>query len=178
MSAFGNLSKFCIACLSAVFFISCSKVSDVSHNSVAQCAEYKDYASVSFDVNGDMADIIEKSAKKAFAKSCYKKSDNSSTNLRVRIDSKALMKKQTGVIKDDIENTLSISIAVVMLMPTDDGGLTTLTSKQEASLKLKSQPIADIGNKSEIKDEDVTPFVENNVLVALENLIKSSKEVK
>ena len=57
-----------------------------------------------------------------------------------------------------------------MLMPTNEGGLTTLTSKQNARLNLKSEPIANLGNKAELSDKEVIPFVETNVLTALTNL--------
>ncbi len=57
-----------------------------------------------------------------------------------------------------------------MLIPTEQGGLTTLTSKQTAKLNYKSEPIADLGSKAEITDEEVNSFVEENTLAALKNL--------
>lgn len=150
----------------------CAKKDSIPSHSEIICDSYKEYASVNFEVNGDMSELVEKSAKKALAKTCFKKADSSIANMRVKIESKQTSNTQIGVIKDKYDNTLSLEIVAIMLIPTDKGGLTTLTSKQNASLNLKSAPIADIGDKSELKESEVAPFVEENVLTALKNLYK------
>lgn len=155
----------------SIFFVSCAK-KEVSQESANKCSVYKNYASAAFEVNGDMLDLVERTAKKALVKSCFKKEDESKSNLRIKIDSKQDLQTQSGLIKDEHNNTFTINITAIMLIPTEQGGLTTLTSKQDASLNLKSAQYADIGKKAEITEAELIPFVEQNVLVALNNLFK------
>lgn len=170
-----RIFKNALKCVSVAIFVAalsgCAKNEQVEIQS-ANCATHKGYGSASFEINGDMAPLVEKSAKKALLKTCFKKEDSSVANMRVKIESKQTSNTQIGVIKDKYDNTLSLEIVAIMLIPTDKGGLTTLTSKQNASLNLKSAPIADIGDKSELKDSEVAPFVEENVITALNNLYK------
>ncbi|MWV62882.1 hypothetical protein DCO58_01815 [Helicobacter saguini] len=152
-------------------FAGCAK-NEIVHDSEVKCDSYKTYASASFEVSGDMSELVEKSAKKALTKTCYKKDDNAKLNMRVKVDSKQNLNTQEGFIKDKVDNTFSVNIVVIGQYPTDSGGLTTLTSKQNATLNLKAAPIADIGDKGELNDKEVAPFVEKNVQAALNNLYK------
>lgn len=158
-------------CACVVWFAGCAK-NEIAHDSEVKCDSYKGYASVSFEINGDMSEIVEKSAKKALTKTCYKKDDNAKLNMRVKVDSKQSLNTQEGFIKDKVDNTFSVEIVVIGQYPTDSGGLTTLTSKQNANLNLKAAPIADIGDKAELNEKEVAPFVEQNVITALKNLYK------
>lgn len=150
--------------------IGCANKNNTESEHAVSCNTYKNYASASFEVEGDMVEIVEKTAKKALMKSCFKKAENSTSNLRIKIQSNQTLHTESGFIKDKHNNTLSLDIAIIMLMPTNKGGLTTLTSKQNARLNLKSEPIANLGNKAELSDKEVIPFVETNVLTALTNL--------
>lgn len=156
----------------SIIAIGCGNNEKIEPEVSTQCASYKNYASATFEVNGDMNDLIEKVAKKALTRSCFKKSDTSTANLRIKIESKATLNTETGFIQNKYDNTLQLMITAIMLVPTDQGGLTTLTSKQEATLNLKAKPIADIGGTAELSKEEVVPFVEQNVAIALENLFK------
>ncbi|RDU67025.1 hypothetical protein CQA53_01815 [Helicobacter didelphidarum] len=160
-----------VAILSYIF-VGCADKSEVEQSNSMQCNTYKDYASATFEVEGDLAEQIEKIAKKALTKTCFKKAENSTTNIRVKIQSKQTLHTESGFIKDKHDNTLTLTITAIMLIPTNEGGLTTLTSKQNATLNLKSSPIADFGSKSELSEKEVVPFVEQNVGVALNNLFK------
>ena len=124
----------------------CAKKAEVEQKNIAQCEVFKTFASATFEVEGDMAEAIEKTAKKALTKS--------------------------GFIQDKHDNSFDITIHAIMLIPTDQGGLTTLTSTQNAKLNLKSSQIADLGSKSEITEQDINDLVEENVLITLNNLFK------
>ena len=163
--AFGILA----ALFSGLIFSGCAKKAEVEAKE-GKCYVNKYFASVSFEVSGDMAELVEKSAKKALLNSCFKKSETSNTNLRIKIDSKQTLITESGFIKDKLDNSLNINIAAIVMIPTSEGGLTTLTSKQNATLNLKSTPIASIGNKAELSEKEVAPFVESNTTKALNNL--------
>ncbi|MCI7410589.1 hypothetical protein [Helicobacter bilis] len=150
----------------------CAKKAEVEQKNIAQCEVFKTFASATFEVEGDMAEAIEKTAKKALTKSCFKKSSDSNANLRIKLEAKKTLQTESGFIQDKHDNSFDITIHAIMLIPTDQGGLTTLTSTQHAKLNLKSSQIADLGSKSEITEKDINDLVEENVLIALKNLFK------
>lgn len=152
--------------------IGCAKKVEAEQKNIAQCASYKYFASATFEVEGDMTTFVEKVAKKALTKSCFKKSDESNANLRIKIDAKKVLHTESGFIQDKHDNSFSVTVHAIMLIPTEQGGLTTLTSTQNAKLNLKSSRIADLGSKSEITEKEISDIVEENVLQALENLSK------
>ncbi len=150
----------------------CAEKAEVEQKNIAQCAIFKTFASATFEVEGDMAEIIEKTAKKALTKSCFKKSESSNANLRIKINSKKILQTESGFIQDKHDNSFDVTIHAIMLIPTEQGGLTTLTSTQHAKLNLKSSQIADLGSKSDITEKDINDLVEDNVLITLNNLFK------
>lgn len=150
----------------------CAKKAEVEQQSSAQCVAYKNFASATFEVEGDMAEMIEKTAKKALTKSCFKRSEESNANLRIKITAKKTLQTESGFIQDKHNNTFDVAIHAIALLPTAQGGLTTLTSTQNAKLNLKSSQIADLGSKSELTEEEVSALVEENMLIALQNLFK------
>lgn len=152
--------------------LGCAKKAEVEQKNIAHCAVYKNFASATFEVEGDMAPLVEKTAKKALARSCFKKSDDSNANLRIKIEAKRVLHTESGFIQDKYDNSFNVTIHAIMLIPTEQGGLTTLTSTQNAKLNLKSSQIADLGSKSELTDKEVNSLVEDNVLQALNNLFK------
>lgn len=156
----------------AIFSIGCAKKAEVEQKNIAHCEVYKNFASVAFEVEGDMQSLVEKTAKKALTKSCFKKSDNSNSNLRIKIEAKKVLHAESGLIQDKYDNSFDVAIHAIMLIPTEQGGLTTLTSTQNAKLNLKSSQIADLGSKSDITEKEVSNLVEENVLQALRNLFK------
>ncbi len=166
-----NFNKmFGSALIFSLIITGCASKKEVEHKNIAKCENYKNFASATFEIEGDMTEIVEKTAKKALTKSCFKKSENSNSNLRIKIETTKTLHTESGFIKDKHDNTLSLVIYAIMLIPTEQGGLTTLTSKQTAKLNYKSEPIADLGSKAEITDEEVIEFVEDNTLAALKNL--------
>ncbi len=150
----------------------CAKKAEVEQTNIAQCVLYKHFASATFEVEGDMAELIEKTAKKALTKSCFKKADDSNANLRIKIEAKKTLHTESGFIQDKHDNSFDVAIHAIMLIPTEQGGLTTLTSTQNAKLNLKSSQIADLGSKSELTEKEINDLVEENVLQALQNLFK------
>lgn len=156
----------------AMLSVGCAKKAEVDQKNIANCAVYKNFASATFEVEGDMDTLIEKTAKKALTKSCFKKSDESNANLRIKIESKKALHTESGFIQDKHNNSFNVTIHAIMLIPTEQGGLTTLTSTQNAKLNLKSSQIADLGSKSEITEKEINKLVEENVLQALANLFK------
>lgn len=150
----------------------CTKKAEVEQKNIAQCQVFKTFASATFEVEGDMSENVEKAAKKALTKSCFKKSGDSNANLRIKIESKKTLQTESGFIQDKHNNSFDVTIHAIMLIPTEQGGLTTFTSTQHAKLNLKSSQIADLGSKSEITEKDIHELVEENVLITLENLFK------
>lgn len=156
----------------AILSVGCAKKTDVEQKNIAHCAVYKYFASATFEVEGDMSPLVEKTAKKALTKSCFKKSDDSNANLRIKIEAKRALRTESGFIQDKHDNSFNVTIHAIMLIPTEQGGLTTLTSTQNAKLNLKSSQIADLGSKAELTEKEVSALVEENVLQALKNLFK------
>ena len=155
-----------------VFGFGCAAKKQEMQADTGSCESYKSYASVTFEVEGNLSELVEKTAKKALARSCFKKSDQSTANMRIQIKSEETKLKESGFIKNKYDNTFRINIVAIMLIPTQQGGLTTLTSNQHASLNMKAEPIADIGSKAELSEKELIPFIEENVSVALVNLWK------
>ncbi|STQ86677.1 hypothetical protein LS73_003100 [Helicobacter muridarum] len=149
-----------------------SKTEEIEQETV-KCESYKTYASATFEVEGDMNELVEKTAKKALTKSCFKKSDQSNANMRIKIQSTQSMQAEAGFIQDKHDNSFSLDITAIMLIPTEQGGLTTITGTQNANLHLKSTTIADFGSKSELSEKEIIPFIESNVLIALNTLFKN-----
>ncbi|RDU73494.1 hypothetical protein CQA66_02020 [Helicobacter aurati] len=166
---------FVVACtgLLVAAMAGCMSQQQEIQQETSKCESYKPYGSVTFEVEGDMSELVEKTAKKALTKSCFKKSDQSNANMRIKIHSTQTSHAQSGFIQDKHDNSFGLDITAIMLIPTQQGGLTTITGKQTANLHLKSTTIADFGSKSELSEKELVPFIESNVLIALNTLFKN-----
>lgn len=169
---YSAIMQACVVLL-VVAIVGCVSKQQEVQQEANKCETYKTYASVTFEVEGDMSELVEKTAKKALTRSCFKKSDQSNANMRIKIQSAQSLHAESGFIQDKHDNSFSLDITAVMLIPTQQGGLTTITGKQTANLHLKSTTIADFGSKSELSEKEIIPFIESNVLIALNTLFKN-----